>query len=221
MSRNENIWDTIQNASVRYYYDKLTNESREYIRNLPEQLVMEFEGITIRAVHGSPYCISQLMYFNSPCMDRVFNELQEDVLVYGHNHELANFEKKNNKCVVQAGVIGMHNNRINKPQYTILTCNNKKVKVEPRTVEYDIEKLKKMIYKTDILEKSNTWENLCYYTIAKGKDIRTYFRNDAQEQMIKKYEGHCCPKSIEKNFVGIDDDIYIETSKKYEKYFLL
>lgn len=105
-------------------------------------------------MHGSPYYISQALHFNDSLMDRVFNELKEDVLVYGHSHDVAQFEERNAKYVVHAGVIGMHNNGINKSQYTILNCNNKKVEVEARTVEYDIDELKEMIYKTDVLEKS-------------------------------------------------------------------
>lgn len=219
-TKNDKCWNTIQNISLIYHYHILNDENKEYIRSLPEQLVVEFEGIKIRCVHGSPYYISQALHFNDSLMDRVFDELKEDVLVYGHLHEIVQFEKRNNKYVVHAGVVGMHNNEINKAQYTILTCSDKKVEVEARTVEYDIEEVKEMIYKTDVLEKAKTWQNLCFYAIAKGNDIRTNFTYEAEEQMKKKYEGNC-PEKVEKNFIGIDDDIFRETSKKFEKYFLL
>ncbi len=153
-------------------------------------------------------------------MDKIFNELSEDVLVYGHNHRIANYEKRNNKLIAQVGVIGMHNNEINKPQYTILNIKENEVKPQIRTVEYNINKLKEEIYESNILQEDRVWQNLCYYTIKEGGGLREKFIHEAQEKMLQKYHGEY-PNGIEKNFVSFDDDIYMEVAKEYEKYFLL
>ena len=73
--------------------------------------------------------------------------IEEDILVYGHNHIPANHEVRNGKIVAQVGTLGMHNNGIGKPQYTIITCENGKASLEVRTIDYDKEELKKRIQK--------------------------------------------------------------------------
>lgn len=105
-TKEDKKWTTLQNTSVKCYYDRLTEENKEYIRNLPEQLILEFEGVKIRAVHGLPYNISELLYFDTPLMDKVFKELEESVLIYGHNHEEAGYDIRDEKIVVQVRGIG-------------------------------------------------------------------------------------------------------------------
>lgn len=220
-TKNDNKWNTLQNRSISCFYNKLTKENIEYIRNLPEQLVIEIEGIKIRAVHGSPYMISDLIYFNTPKMDQVFKDLKEDILVYGHNHNLAEYEKRNDKYVIQAGVVGMHNNEMNQSQYTILEIiSGKVIKIEHRNIKYDIKLLGEIIRKDEILKEARIWSNLCYLNIFKRTTIREQFRKDANQLMYEKYRGKI-PKGIEENFEAFDDDIYEEVSKQYEKYFLL
>lgn len=144
-TKEDDKWKTLQSQSVCCYLKYTRQDNIKYMRNLPENLVLEFEGVKIKAVHGSPYDVAELLYFNTPLMDKVFNELEEDILVYGHNHTPASYEERDGKIVVQVGTMGMHNNGIGKPQYTIITCENGKVKLDIRTIDYNKEKLKKRI----------------------------------------------------------------------------
>ena len=146
-TKEDDQWKTLQAKSVVCYLNYTRQDNIEYMRNLPENLVLEFEGVKIKAVHGSPYDVAELLYFDTPLMDKVFNELEEDILVYGHNHIPANHEVRNGKIVAQVGTLGMHNNGIGKPQYTIITCENGKASLEVRTIDYDKEELKKRIQK--------------------------------------------------------------------------
>lgn len=220
-TKNDKIWKTLQHNSVCCYYNYLRNDNKDYIRNLPEQLILEFEGVKIKAVHGSPDSITELLYFDTPRMNEVFDNLQEDVLLYGHNHRVAEHEEKNGKIVVQVGALGMHNNALGKSQYTILTCEKGKVKIEPRTINYDINTLKEKIQKNGgMYKESKMWQNLCYCTIATGHDIRKEFCKVAKQEMLQKYEGNL-PEGIGKNFNSFDDDVYIKVSHQFEKYILL
>lgn len=146
-TKEDDKWKTLQAKSVVCYLDHTRQDNIEYMRNLPDNLVLEFEGVKMRAVHGSPYDVAELLYFNTPLMDKVFNELEEDILVYGHNHEKASYKEKDGKIVAQVGTLGMHNNGIGKPQYTIITCENGKASLEVKTIDYDKEELKKRIQK--------------------------------------------------------------------------
>lgn len=220
-TKEDDKWKTLQSKSVCCYLKYTRQDNIEYMRNLPKNLVLEFEGIKIRAVHGSPYDVAELLYFNTPLMDKVFNELEEDILVYGHNHQPAGYEERNGKIVAQVGTLGMHNNEISKPQYTIITCENGKVKLEVRTVDYDKEELKKRIQDVGGLYKeSYEWQNMCYYTLITGKDIRHDFCKIAKEKMITRYKGKC-PNPLGYHFISFDDDIYLEVMEQFKKYFLL
>lgn len=219
-TKKDEKWKTMQYQSMICYYNHMREENREYIRNLPENLVLEFEGVKIRAVHGSPYEVSELLYFHTKRMDKVFEDLEEDVLVYGHNHEIAEYETRNHKTVVQVGTLGMHNST-SKAQYVILTCEEKKVSVEIRDIEYDKEKLKNRIIQSGgLYPEARIWQNLCYYSIASGIDIRTDFCQMAKEEMMKKYKGKY-PKGFDSHFVSFDDDIYRRVANQFEKYFFL
>lgn len=220
-TKDDKHWKTLQNKSVICYYDYMREDNKEYIRNLPDQLKLEFEGVKIMAVHGSPYSITELLYFNTPLMDKVFSDLQEDILIYGHNHKLAEYEKRDDKIVLQVGTLGMHNNSIGMPQYSILECKNGKVNIEIRNVNYSREKLKDKIKKDGgVYPEAKVWQNLCYTTLLGSKDIRREFCHMAKDMMLEKYNGRI-PCSFNSHFEPFDDDIYKEVSKKFEQYFLL
>ncbi len=220
-TKEDDRWKTLQAGSVCCYLKYTRKDNIEYMRNLPENLVLEFEGVKIRAVHGSPYDVSELLYFDTPLMDKVFNELEEDILVYGHNHGPARYETRNGKIVAQVGTLGMHNNGIGKPQYTIITCENGKAKLKIRTIDYDKEKLKNRIQEAGgFYKESYAWQNLCYYTLVTGKDIRRDFCRIAKEKMVERYSGDY-PNPLGYHFVSFDDDIYLEVMEQFKKYFLI
>lgn len=215
-------WNSIQNDSIRYYYENLTTENREYIRKLQNSLSLEFEGVTIKAVHASLYSDTQLVYFeDTKLIEQTFQDLKEDVLLYGHTHREVGYQERNGKVIVQAGVVGMHNNESNHPQYAILECYDGKVKVQKRMIDYSKEELKKQIRQTGVLEKTvGIWTNFCYYCLETGIDLREQFRQEAKVLMNEKYHGKL-PEGIYSNFQVIDDDIYLKLGKEYKKYFLL
>lgn len=220
-TKNDAVWKTLQHNSVSCYYYHLREDNKEYIRNLPENLILEFEGVKIKAVHASPDSITKLLYFDTPEMDKVFKNLEEDILVYGHNHRVANYETRGKKTVAQVGPLGMHNNKLGKAQYTILDCKNRTVKLEIRTLNYDVNKLKKRIEENGgTYKEAKLWQNLCYYTVESGQDIRKEFGKIAKQEMNDKYNGNL-PKGIDNHFDSFDDDIYIKVAHQFEKYIVL
>lgn len=221
LTKEDEKWKTIQNNSVCCYYHHLRKDNLEYIRNLKEELFLEIEGVKIKAVHASPDSVTELVYFNTPRMEEIFESLQENILVYGHNHNVAEYQTKNGKVIAQVGTLGIHNNEIGKPQYTILNCENGQVTLEIRTLEYDIEKLKeKIIEAGGLYPEARIWQNLNFLTLVKGRDIRRDFCKQAKEKMRVKYKGEY-PNQINEHFESFDDDIYKEVAKEFEPYFLL
>lgn len=180
-------WKTLQYSNFVYFYNSLTKDNFEYIKTLPETISLNFEGLKVKVVHGSPYHISELTYFdNEELIEKICRDLEEDILVFGHTHEETEFVKKNDKILLQDGVVGMHNNGANQSQYAIIEYENGKVNIIKRAVEYDKDKLKKIIEKSDILDKNRTWTNLCYYCLKTGQDLRTQFVEEGRQKMLKK-----------------------------------
>lgn len=212
-TKQDTKWNNIQSSNFKIYYNELRKDNLEYIKNLPDTMSLEFEKIKIKCIHG---CINGVEY--SGLKDK-FN-FDEDILVYGHEHTIAKAQKQKDKTIIQVGTIGMHNNEINKPQYTILNLENGQVSIEYRTVEYDKKILKNKIKENKIDENIKIWLNLCYYAIATGNDIRTEFTLRGKKLMDEKYRGRR-QESLDSHFIAIDDDIYLKVAKEYEKYFLI
>ncbi|MBO5479397.1 MAG: metallophosphoesterase family protein [Clostridia bacterium] len=220
-TKKDEKWNTMQNKSVVCYYEHMREDNRDYIRNLPPNLALEFEGVKIKAVHASPDSITELIYFDTPRMEEIFSNLQEDILIYGHNHKVANHQMKNGKIVAQVGVLGIHNNGIGKAQYTILTCKNGQVSLEHRTLEYDTKMLEERIKRVGgLYPEARIWQNLNLLTIVRGKDIRREFCKEANQKMRLKYEGEY-PNQFDSHFESFDDEIYKEVAQEFEPYFLL
>ena len=48
------IWQSKQNAQIRYVYQSLSRDSLEYIKTLPESRNVKIGTLSIRIAHGSP-----------------------------------------------------------------------------------------------------------------------------------------------------------------------
>lgn len=222
--KNSKRWDTLQGITIKDNCEQLTIENKKYIRELPEQLSINLDGLKIKVLHGSPYGISSAIDFNNKEeLDKITNEMKEDVLIVGHTHIIAKYINYNGKIIINDGTVGMH--RFTKyGQYVILEYNNGKIDIQTRNVEYDKVKLKKLIRKSPIYKSSYAWINLSYYDIVTNEDRRMQFTNEGIERMNTKYKIQEQDKSVNtrySKFNLIDDDIYIELVKDYEKYFIV
>lgn len=217
-------WNTMQMITIKDNCNELSSDNKEYIMNLPEQLSINLNGLKIKVVHGSPYGISQMVDFNNNNeLDKITNEMSEDVLVCGHTHAIANYIKHNDKIIINDGTVGM--NVLTKyAQYIILNYENGDIDITQRNVDYDKNKLKELIKSSPIFFNSYVWTNLCYCNIMTGKDIRGQFTDEGIEKMNIKYNREEINKSVKfrySKFNVIDDDIYKELSNKYKSYFFI
>ncbi|MCI9015880.1 MAG: hypothetical protein HFJ53_01770 [Clostridia bacterium] len=220
-TKQEEMWNLMQNIDFIYNYEILTKENMEYIKNLKDTLEIKIQNYNIKVVHGSLYHISDIIdLYDKQLVDKISKELKEDILIFGHSHEKADHIKINNKILVQAGVIGTHDNPQNKSEYTIIEIKDNKLDIITRQIEYNKEELKEIIKRSGILERSPVWVNLCYYTIVKNENIKVKFVKEGIKLMKEKY-GKEKKSKIEKNFRVIEDDIYKQLWKKYEKYFII
>lgn len=133
-------------------------ENKEYLRNLPKELIFNFDKKTIRFVHGSTRLINEYLKENSKEADEVMSELVEDILVCGHTH-IPYAKYYGEKLLVNAGSVGKP--KIGNPNanYVIIDIKNEdeiaktpsSVEVEIIEVKYDFERIANEIEENEIL----------------------------------------------------------------------
>lgn len=222
-SKEAEKWKTNQQAPIKYIGDNLNFESIKYIKKLNSNLSINLNGLKIKLVHGSITGISDSIYLN--CKDKindVSNNLEEDILIFGHTHEPACYKVVNGKVLINAGTIGV-SYRKHGAEYVVINYDNNKIKVEVKNIKYNLSELKEKVNKTDILKICPTWVNLSYSTLLNSRDINLDFIIEAKQMMENKNKSIISKdaKGVYKNFNVIDDDVWDYLSKKYSKYFKL
>ena len=133
-------------------------ENKEYLRNLPKELIFNFDKKTIRFVHGSTRLINEYLKENSKEADEVMSELVEDILVCGHTH-IPYAKYYGEKLLVNAGSVGKPKTGNPNANYVIIDIKNEdeisktpsSVEVEIIEVEYDFERIANEIEENKIL----------------------------------------------------------------------
>jgi putative phosphoesterase len=118
---------------------ELSEENREYLKSLPKQITVEFEGKKIVFVHGSNRNINEYLKENSKEAEEAIEEFAGDVLVCAHTH--IPYEKHyGNKILLNDGSIGKP--KIGRPNgtYIILDIQKEISNVEFIEFQYDYEK---------------------------------------------------------------------------------
>ncbi|OSB09105.1 metallophosphoesterase family protein [Paraclostridium bifermentans] len=144
--------------SMHFTGQTTTKENKEYLRNLPKELIFKFDNKTIRFVHGSTRLINEYLKENSKEADEVMSELVEDILVCGHTH-IPYAKYYGAKLLVNAGSIGKPKTGNPNANYVIIDIKNEdeiaktpsSVGVEIIEVKYDFEKIAKEIEENEIL----------------------------------------------------------------------
>lgn len=144
----------MDNASIslNWTIDAVNGENKKYLRELPREMILKFEGKTIYFVHGSPRQMTEYLKENSKEADEVMAALNEDILVSGHTH-LPYKKMYGNKILINSGSVGKPKTGHPDANYIIIDITNEKVDVEIIDVPYDYEKIAKSIEENGLPEK--------------------------------------------------------------------
>lgn len=144
--------------SMHFTGQTTTNENKEYLRNLPKELIFTFDNKTIRFVHGSTRLINEYLKENSKEADEVMSELVENILVCGHTH-IPYAKYYGEKLLINAGSVGKPKTGNPNANYVIIDIKNEdeisktpsSVEVEIIEVEYDFERIANETEENEIL----------------------------------------------------------------------
>ena len=120
----------------------LTEESRGYLSTLPEEMRMKADGVELYFVHGSPDY--QLWEYLEPRTDsdlfgHYLARLGVRGMGLGHTH-IQFVSEEGGRVVFNPGSVGQPRDGDWRTAFAILTVDGGSIRVEPRRVEYDLQK---------------------------------------------------------------------------------
>lgn len=130
--------------SLNWTIDTTKEENKKYLRELPKELIMQFENKEIRFVHGSPRSINEYLKENSQEADDVMDDFAEDILICGHTHK-PYYKAYKDKLLINAGSAGKPKTGNPNANYIILDITLHNTSVEIIEVPYDYERAAKAI----------------------------------------------------------------------------
>lgn len=129
---------------------ELTDNDKDFLAKLPENIILEERGIKIMLCHGSPRKNDENIYPDLPMeqIEEIIADSNSDIIFCGHTHIPCGYETNSGRTVVNVGSVGRPFSEQPKACYAIMTIKeNKSFEIEHRLINYDVEtaseKLKK------------------------------------------------------------------------------
>lgn len=120
----------------------LCDEQKEFLRNLPEQAVIEYSNTKVLLVHGSPRQNDENIFPDMPVehVEEIIGRVDADVILCGHTHVPCGYQTNSRKTVVNAGSVGRPFSDEPKACYAILDMGLGCISVKHKFVAYDVDK---------------------------------------------------------------------------------
>jgi putative phosphoesterase len=129
----------------------IPESQRKFLKNLPEKMNVEVDGVKILLVHGSPRKNNENILPDTPLeeVEKMIDGVNADVVLCGHTHMPCGFQTSNKLTVVNDGSVGRPFTDEPKACYLLLNINDGKCLFEHKFVEYDNKKAsEKMLKRT-------------------------------------------------------------------------
>jgi predicted phosphodiesterase len=106
----------------------MSEESKRFLRRLPNHIPLQLAGLSVLLVHGSPRRVNEYLYEDRPdaSLERLLDLAQADVLVCGHTHKPYHRMLPRGQHVVNASSVGKPKNGDPWAGYVVLNWDGKK-----------------------------------------------------------------------------------------------
>lgn len=137
---NEEQMDWGEMEHHKWEHSLLSAESVDFLRSLPYQVNVEYEGYSLCIMH---YCMDYdghyINYTKNPSeedLKSMFADMDSDIILYGHDHcrKICNGDK----LYINIGSLGCPAQDIDIARAGIVKLEKGKVEVEPFDIEYDV-----------------------------------------------------------------------------------
>jgi putative phosphoesterase len=126
-------------AAFRYGHDRLSEQSRRFLANLPRERRLMVEGWRVLLTHASPESLTEALKPDTP--EERFRELagmaEADVVVFGHSH-YALARQVAGVWFVNTGTVGRPKGEDKRAVYALLDFEPGTLRVKHRRVAYEI-----------------------------------------------------------------------------------
>lgn len=118
----------------------VTDEQKEFLRNLPVQNEQEIEGVKILLVHGSPRKNNENIYCDLKIeeVEEMIKGTDANIIFCGHTHVPCGYQTNTRQTVVNVGSVGRPFAQKPKSCYAILEINNGEFSIKHNLVDYDV-----------------------------------------------------------------------------------
>lgn len=121
----------------------LTEEDREFLKNLPKQEELELFGIKILLVHGSPRRNNENIYPDVKIeeIEEMIKDTTADIIFCGHTHIPCGYQTNTKQTVVNAGSVGRPFSEKPKSCYAVMTIDEGDFTytIKHKFVDYNVE----------------------------------------------------------------------------------
>ncbi|MGM0471579.1 MAG: metallophosphoesterase family protein [Bacillota bacterium] len=139
-------------SSLQFTADEITEKNKEFLCSLPHKLELDLGEYSLLLVHGSPRQLNEYLYADSPELQEVTVELEQDILICGHTH-LPYHRVINGKHVINSGSVGKPKHGNSNAVYTIVEVKNGQVTTEFIEVAYPVAKVTAEIKETELADE--------------------------------------------------------------------
>lgn len=128
----------------------INNKNREYLKNLPESLSLQYNGIKVLVVHGSPRSIDEYLFESSEILEEIAQEIDSDIVICGHTH-IPYYKVVKGKHYINAGSVGKPKHGNSNSTYVIVEISNQEIKSDIIQVSYEVDKMIRVIQENDMI----------------------------------------------------------------------
>ena len=165
-----------QFETSRQIYRQLDPNDLAYLRALPVQMAFEFDGLSIRMVHGSPFSErDEIREGADDLIARSLAAIPEKILLCGHAHQPM-IKRIGEKTAVNVGSAGGNFDGDSHAQYTIIESDGGNIRIGMRKTPYDFAAFKATY------DMESIWERLCIKGIEDGVNCVVMFFEEAQKR---------------------------------------
>jgi putative phosphoesterase len=125
-------------ASMRWTADRLTDENKAWLRQLPTTLRIDLSGRSMLLFHGSPLRENEYLWSERPSrvFARIASDEADDLFCFGHTHEA--FHKVVGQAhFVACGSVGCGTEGDARARYAVIYIGDPDIAIGFRSVDYD------------------------------------------------------------------------------------
>jgi putative phosphoesterase len=126
-------------ASMHWTADRLTEENKAWLRQLPVSQRLTLAGRSVFLFHGSPLRANEYLWSSRPSrvLARIASDEADDLFCFGHTHE-AFHRVVGQAHFVACGSVGCGSDGDARARYAVVYIGEPDISVGFRAVEYDI-----------------------------------------------------------------------------------